>query len=166
MTAETAREQQASNDHQQAVSDSTQAGQDHDRAESDHSAAVTATNNANTQAGYAENIADHPPYIADGTAQHPGDIGYVYQWDYAHQIYVKGIQLSLDWETMSQAEKDALAQAVLDAISFDDAPTEDSGNAVTSGGLYNVITALDDRLKEVEKVASQETIDALVSEII
>lgn len=165
-TAETAREQQASNDHQQAVSDSTQAGQDHDRAESDHSAAVTATNNANTQAGYAENIADHPPYIADGTAQHPGDVGHVYQWDYAHQIYVKGIQLSIDWETMSQAEKDALAQAVLDSIAFDEVPTEDSGNAVTSGGLYTIITALDDRLKEVEKVASQETINDLISEVV
>ena len=163
----------ADSDHGIAESDHTTAGSDHDiaaadhtQAEADHTTSVTATNNANTQAGYAENIADHPPYIADGTAQHPGDVGHVYQWDYAHQIYVKGIQLSLDWETMSQAEKDALAQAVLDAISFDDVPTEDSGNAVTSGGLYTIITALDDRLKEVEKVASQETINDLISEVV
>jgi hypothetical protein len=32
----------------------------------------------------------NPPYVADGTEQYPGDIGYVYQWDNVSKQYVKG----------------------------------------------------------------------------
>lgn len=153
-------------DHTTAESDHNTADTDHSQATSDHDAAVTATANANTQAGYAENVASHPPYIADGTASKPGDAGYVYQWDYANQVYVKGIRVSLDWSTMPEEEKEAIEQDILNTIGFDDEPTENSEHAVTSGGLYTVITALDNRLKEAEKVASQDTISDLVSEIV
>ena len=136
----------ASSDHTQAVQDHTTAGTDHGVAESDHTqatndhtASVAATANANEQASYAENVASHPSYIADGTQEKPGDIGYVYQWDYAHQQYVRGIRVSLDWDTMSQEEKDALAAEVLASIAFDEVPTPDSNKAVRSSGVYTAL---------------------------
>ena len=115
--------------------------------------AVQATNNANEKAGlanekalYAENVASHPPYIADGTASKPGDAGYVYQWDYANQVYVKGIRVSLDWSTMPEEEKEAIEQDILNAIGFDETPTENSEHAVTSRGLYAALQTKQDTL--------------------
>lgn len=163
----------AEGDHMTAEGDHTQAGTDHSRAEQDHTTAdndhtQSETDHAASQSAtsYAENVASHPPYIADGTQQKPGDVGYVYQWDYANQTYVKGIRVSLDWNSMSQDEKDAIEQAILTAIGFDQTPTAGSEHAVTSGGLYTVITALDNRLKVVEKVASTETCEDIVSELV
>ena len=108
--------------------------------------AVTATNNANDKADYAENVASHPSYIADGTQAKPGDIGYVYQWDYANQIYVRGIRVSLDWNSMSQETKDAIAAEMLANIAFDERPTEDSNKAVRSSGLYLALAGKQDKL--------------------
>ncbi len=120
-------------------------------------AAIAATNNANDKAGYAENVASHPAYIAEGTQDKPGDIGYVYQWDYANQVYVRGIRVSLDWNTMSQEEKDALAAEVLASIAFDDGPVKDSNKAVRSSGIYLALAGKQDKLD----FATDEEADAI-----
>lgn len=136
----------ADSDHTTAASDHTQADSDHSRAETDHTDSVTATGYANDQGDYAKNMADHPAYLADGTSAHPGDAGYLYSWDYTTQQYVKGARLSIDFDSMTQEQKEELAQAVLAAIGFDTVPTENSEKAVTSGGLYvvfgNVTTSI------------------------
>lgn len=83
--------------------------------------AVAATNRANTAAGLCEDWNDHPPYVADGTQQKPGDANYWYTYDITTEQYVKGPYAKgddLDWDAMSQAEKDALAQMVLDHLTF------------------------------------------------
>lgn len=115
--------------------------------------AIAATTNANEKAGlanekalYADNMASHPPYIADGSQSKPGDIGYVYHWDYANQTYVKGLRLSLDWSTMDANEKAAIEQDILNAIGFDETPTENSEHAVTSRGLYAALLLKQDNL--------------------
>lgn len=122
--------------------------------------AVTATNNANDKAGYAENVASHPTYIAEGTQDKPGDIGYVYQWNYANQVYVRGIRVSLDYDSMSQEEKDALAAEVLASIAFDDGPVKDSNKAVRSNGLYLALAGKQDKLD----FATDEEADAIWGE--
>ena len=104
-------------------------------------------NAAKTQADRAENLNDHQPYIADGTAAHPGDTGYFYSWDYAAQQYKRGSKLSLDWQSMTDAERDALAQFVLGQIGFDDTPTKDSEKAVKSGGIYDALAEKQDTLE-------------------
>jgi hypothetical protein len=136
----------ATTDHQTASSDHQTATADHTQADADHKASVTATNNANAnaqlaydQATYAENVASHPSYIADGSEDKPGDVGFVYQWDYAAQQYVRGNRIALDWSTMTQDEKDALAAEVLANISFDDVPTPGSNKAVRSSGIAQAI---------------------------
>lgn len=122
------------------------AGQDHTRAEGDHGTAGidhTTAGNDHTTAGNdharSENVASHPPYIADGTAAHPGDAGYFYSWDYDTQQYVRGALLSLDWASMTEAQREELARAVLAAIGFDELPTQGSDNAVKSDGLYTAL---------------------------
>jgi hypothetical protein len=157
----------AESDHSTATDDHSQAGQDHTRAEDDHqtagedhSASTQAAALATRQAEYAENVADHPPYIADGTTEKPGDVGYVYQWDYDNQEYVRGIRISLDYESMTDAEKQALAADVLAHIAFDDMPTQGSDNAVKSGGLY---TALGGRSQLT--FASIETCEDIIDEL-
>jgi len=157
----------AESDHSTATDDHSQAGQDHSRAESDHqtagedhSASTQAAALATRQAEYAENVADHPPYIADGTEAKPGDVGYVYQWDYENQQYVRGIKISLDYDSMTDAEKQALAADVLAHIAFDDMPTQGSDNAVKSGGLY---TALGGRSQLT--FASIETCEDIIDEL-
>lgn len=77
-----------------------------------------ATTRANTAAAHSEDLNAHPAYVADGSQTYPGDPGYLYTWSHAAQQYVRGAKLSLDWESMSQEEKDALAQAMLDHLVF------------------------------------------------
>jgi len=144
---------QALSDHNTAASDHGTAGADHTRAEGDHNtagddhtASVEATGYANDQGDYAKNMADHPSYLADDTQAHPGDTGYFYSWDYDTQQYVKGARLSLDFDSMTPEQKEALAEAVLEAIGFDQAPTQGSANAVTSNGIY---TALQDVYSDI-----------------
>jgi len=123
------------------------AGADHTQAQQDHSR--------------SENIAGHPPYIADGTLSHPGDAGYFYSWDYATQQYVRGAKLSLDWASMTQAERDELARDVLAQMQFDTVPTENSTNVVTSGGIYTALTAKQDVLT----FASAATCEDIITEL-
>jgi len=157
----------AESDHSTATDDHSQAGQDHTRAEDDHQtagedhdASTAAAALATEQAEYAENIGDHPPYIADGTEAKPGDVGYVYQWDYENQQYVRGIKISLDYDSMTDAEKQALAADVLAHIAFDDMPTQGSDNAVKSGGLY---TALGGQSQLT--IASIQTCEDIIDEL-
>lgn len=117
--------QRASTDHSTAVSDSQRAASDHQQAETDHAASTSATNAANTAAAYAmtqgdfaKNVGEHPSYVADGTEEKPGDIGYVYEWDYSLQHYVRGVRLSLDYSTMTQAQIDALVDQVKEGLVF------------------------------------------------
>lgn len=83
--------------------------------------AVTATGRANDAAALCEAWNGHPPYVADGTQEHPGDENYWYTYDIDTEQYVKGPYAkgdSLDWSTMTQQEKEALAQMVLAQLTF------------------------------------------------
>lgn len=92
-----------------ANTDHTRAEQDHSTATSDHTTAQSDHTTAGQDHTRSENIVAHPPYIADGTTAYPGDTGYFYSWDYGRQTYVRQAKLSLDWQSMTQAERDALA---------------------------------------------------------
>lgn len=94
---------------------------DHERALADHTASVTATTNANTQAARAKEWADHPPYIANGTEAHPGDLNYWYIWNDVSDTYVKSPYAKgddLHWEEMTPQEKEDLAERVLEQLTF------------------------------------------------
>lgn len=111
----------AASDHTTASTDHTQATEDHTQATTDHTESVTATTNANTQANRAKEWADHPPYIADGTQAHPGDLNYWYIWDDVNDTYVKSPYAKgddLHWDEMTPEEKQALAQSVLEQLVF------------------------------------------------
>ena len=101
----------------------TDAGTATEGAEGAAETANTAAENAERYANYAREMTEHPMYVADGTSQRPGDVGYVYEWDFSTSSYVRGARLSLDYDSMSQAEKDALAQSVLDNLTFASAAT-------------------------------------------
>ena len=73
--------------------------------------------------------------------------------------YAKGD--NLDWDSMSEQEKQALANAVLAAIGFDDAPTPGSERAVKSGSLYNEFL----KKQDVLIFATAETCESLVEEL-
>lgn len=104
VTAENVRLGNEKSRQQQEKARETQATEDHETAESDHRR--------------AENMHQHPPYVADGTDDYPGDIGYLYTWDYEQQQYVRRSKLSLDWASMSQAQQDELATEVLATLTF------------------------------------------------
>ena len=151
-TAE-ADHERAGEDHQTALSDHGQAQTDHTRADeesgralSDHERAGEDHQTAFSDHTRADDIYAHQPYVADGTPQKPGDAGYYYSWDYAAQQYVRGAKLSLDWESMTEEQRDALAQYVLSQIAFDAVPTDGSTNAVHSGGVYSALQAKQDKL--------------------
>lgn len=144
----------AENDHTTADGDHTAAGQDHTRASDDH----TLAGNDHTR---AENMNAHPPYIADGTAAHPGDAGFFYSWDYTAQQYVRGAKLSLDWSSMTEAEKQALAEAVMAGVAFDDLPTQGSDKAVRSGGLYTALEGKQDTLEFATDEEAEASADEL-----
>ncbi len=127
--------------------------------------ATGATSRANTAAGLCEAWNGHPPYVADGTAAHPGDLNYWYTYDITTEQYTKGPYAKgddLDWESMTEAEKEALAQMVLEHIAFDDEPTENSDHAVKSGGLYNAFAEKQDKLT----FASYELCEQAAEEIV
>ena len=124
--------------------------------------ATEATGRANTAAEVCEAWNTHPPYIGDGTT---GDPNYWYLYNLATQQYIKGPYAKgedLDWDDMSQEDKDALAQTVLDHIAFDDVPTENSDRAVKSGGLYQEFAKKQDRLT----FASDADCNAAAAEIV
>lgn len=50
-------------------------------------------------------------------------------------------------DTYTKAQIDSLLEGKEDALTFDTTPTEDSGNPVTSGGIYSVLAALDTALQ-------------------
>ena len=112
-------------DHAQAVSDSNRAtadhntaSNDHTQAGTDHSASVTATGNANTQANRAKALADHPPYIGDGTT---GDENYWYLWDETTNTYIKGPYAkgdNLDISTMTPEEYQQLIDDIRDSVLY------------------------------------------------
>lgn len=99
----------ANTDHTRAEQDHSTATSDHTTAQSDHTTAQSDHTTAGQDHTRSENIVAHPPYIADGTTDYPGDTGYFYSWDYGRQTYVRQAKLSLDWQSMTQAERDALA---------------------------------------------------------
>lgn len=109
----------ALSDHNTASEDHAVATQDHTQAGTDHTLSVNATNNANTQANRAKGWADHAPYVADGSSDYPGDLDYWYLWDEETGLYVKSRYAkgdNLHWDEMSEEEKAALADKVLDEI--------------------------------------------------
>ena len=111
----------AASDHTRAEGDHTTAASDHTQAAGDHEESVEATENANTQADRAKGWADHPPYIADGTEPHPGDLNYWYLWDESTSGYVKGPYAKgddLHWDEMSEQEKEELARRVVESLTF------------------------------------------------
>lgn len=151
----------AEQDHNTATSDHTTALAGHSNADADHTRAEQDHSTAGQDHTRSENIVAHPPYIADGTTPYPGDAGYFYSWDYGQQTYVRQARLSLDWQSMTQAEREALAQYVLGQIGFDDVPTENSVKAVKSGGIYIALGDKQDKLV----FATEETCAAAAAEI-
>ena len=80
--------------------------------------ATTVTGRASTAADVCEAWNTHPPYIADGTALHPGDVNYWYLYDTAASQYVKGAYAKgddLDYDSMTPEEK----QQLIDNIKAD-----------------------------------------------
>lgn len=80
--------------------------------------ATAATTRANTAAGLCEDWNTHPPYIADGTAEHPGDLNYWYLYDITTGLRVKGPYSKgddLDYSTMTPEE----IQQLIDNIKAD-----------------------------------------------
>ena len=151
----------AGQDHTTADQDHTTAGQDHTRADEDHTTADSDHTTAGQDHDRAENMAAHPPYVADGTEEKPGDAGFYYQWDYDNQIYVKGIRISLDWDTMSDEAKAALAAEILASIAFDDEPTDGSNKAVRSSGIYTALAGKQDTLEFADDETCEDIIDEL-----
>ena len=83
--------------------------------------ATAATTAATIAATKAENLNDHPAYIADGTSQKPGDEDYWYIWDYATQQYVKSERAKgddLDYSTMTHEEYQLLVEDVKNSVLF------------------------------------------------
>lgn len=114
-------------------------------AEAQGDAAETKGNFAKTQGDYAKAWNDNPPYVADGTAAHPGDTNYWYLYDITTEQYVKGPYAkgdNLNWDDMTPAEKQRLIDEVLQSLEdfgFDAVPTQGSTKPVRSGGIYNAI---------------------------
>lgn len=124
--------------------------------------ATAATGRANTAADVCEAWNTHPPYIGDGTT---GDLNYWYLYDVTTSQYIKGPYAKgedLDWDDMSQEDKDALTQMVLEHIAFDDVPAENSDHAVKSGGLYQEFSKKQDKLT----FASDADCNAAAAEIV
>ena len=146
----------ATSDHTTADTDHNRAEQDHSRAETDHSAAVDATAYATEQGDYAKEWNDHPPFIGNGTT---GDLNYWYLYDITTEQYVKGPYAkgdNLDWDSMTQADKDRLIQELLQTLEdsgFDAVPTENSSKPVRSGGIYD---AIQDEVEAREQAVSDE----------
>ena len=155
-------------DHELVVADRNRSEQDHSRAEADHRTAesdhTTADSDhtaATTQTTLMEAWNTHLPFVGDGIT---GDANYWYTYDPATERYVKGPYAkgdNLDWDSMSEQEKQALANAVLAAIGFDDAPTPGSERAVKSGSLYNEFS----KKQDVLIFATAETCESLVEEL-
>ena len=155
-------------DHELVVADRIRSEQDHSRAEADHRTAesdhTTADSDhtaATTQTTLMEAWNTHLPFVGDGIT---GDANYWYTYDPATERYVKGPYAkgdNLDWDSMSEQEKQALANAVLAAIGFDDAPTPGSERAVKSGSLYNEFL----KKQDVLIFATAETCESLVEEL-
>ena len=155
-------------DHELVVADRIRSEQDHSRAEADHRTAesdhTTADSDhtaATTQTTLMEAWNTHLPFVGDGIT---GDANYWYTYDPATERYVKGPYAkgdNLDWDSMSEQEKQALANAVLAAIGFDDAPTPGSERAVKSGSLYNEFL----KKQNVLIFATAETCESLVEEL-
>ena len=79
----------------------------------------TLSNNVTAATEHAENLNNHPPYIADGTQARPGDVSYWYIWDYTNQQYVKRNYAKgedLNWSDMSAADKQQLYDAVIEEV--------------------------------------------------
>ena len=122
--------------------------------------ATTQANYAKTQGDYSKEWNEHPPYIGNGVN---GDQDYWYVWmnhAYVKSVYAKGDDLH--WDEMSEQEKENLARRVLDVIGFDDVPTQGSGNAVTSDGLYKEFAKKQDKIT----VASIATCESIIDELL
>ena len=122
--------------------------------------AITQANYAKTQGDYSKEWNEHPPYIGNGVN---GDQDYWYVWmnhAYVKSVYAKGDDLH--WDEMSEQEKENLARRVLEVIGFDDVPTQGSGNAVTSDGLYKEFAKKQDKIT----VASIATCESIIDELL
>ena len=122
--------------------------------------ATTQANYAKTQGDYSKEWNEHPPYIGNGVN---GDQDYWYVWmnhAYVKSVYAKGDDLH--WDEMSEQEKENLARRVLEVIGFDDVPTQGSGNAVTSDGLYKEFAKKQDKIT----VASIATCESIIDELL
>lgn len=123
------------------------------------SEATSATNSANNAAELCEAWNTHPPYIGDGKT---GDLNYWYIYDITAEQYVKGPYAKgddLDWDSMPQADKDRLAQLVLEHIAFDNVPMENSDHAVKSSGIKAAL----DKKQDVLDFATEAECRAIVT---
>lgn len=124
---------------------------------------------ANLMAQYAQLIAENPPRVGKTLPDHTSDDNWWYYFvpnetldggSYVRSTaYAKGD--NLDWDTMTQAEKEALAREMLAQIAFDDVPVEGSLKAVKSGGLYTEFAKKQDKIT----VASVATCESIIDEL-
>ena len=96
---------------------------------------TSATNRANNASAHAEDLNAHPPYIADGTPQKPGDVNFWYIWDHTSQLYVKDAYSkgdNLDLSTVTDAERARLIEQIRQSTIL--ASRQDGADIVTNYG--------------------------------
>lgn len=97
--------------------------------------ATTATTRANNASAIAEELNAHPPYIADGTQEKPGDVNFWYLWDYISKTYLKGPYAkgdNLDLSTITEEEYDRLVEQIRQSMVL--ASYNDGANIVRNYG--------------------------------
>lgn len=96
---------------------------------------TAATTRANNASAHAEDLNAHPPYIADGTQEKPGDVNFWYIWNHTIQQYVKDAYSkgdNLDLSTVTDAEQARLIEQIRQSTIL--ATRQDGADIVTNYG--------------------------------
>lgn len=145
--------QQAGQDHDRALQDHTTAGDDHEQAGTDHDNAIRATNAANQQALRAKSYNDNPWEI--------GDDGYIYVWNETTQSMVRTNKMIIDFSDLTPEQQAAMVQEFLSRLTFDETPTDNSPNAVTSRGIKAALDEKQDTIDYATTIESQAAANEL-----
>ena len=144
----------ATTDHTRAESDHTRAEQDHTTAQEDHTQAFQDHSKSLVQTNRAEAYNDHPWEIRND--------GFIWVWDEAQHAMRKTNQMIINFDDIPPEQQAAMVQEFLSRLVFDETPTDDSPNAVTSRGIKTVIDQKQDKLT----FASDELCASAASEIV
>lgn len=146
----------ATQDHTTADRDHTTATTDHRIASQDHSDAETAILFATTQGNRAKAFNDHPWEIRDD--------GFIWVWDETHDngdgtygAMIKTNKMIINFDDLTPEQQAAMVQEFLSRLTFDETPTPDSPNPVTSRGIR---AALDQKQDNLTFASDQLCIDA------